>query len=120
MPYVNYVEFNVGDVEASRAFYNKVFGWEPQEWGDPDYLVSTHGDEPGIDTGITKSPDGEPITVAVISVEDIAATLATALTAGAEILVPKFEIPGVGLAAYIADPNGLMIGLHEPLAQSEA
>ena len=31
MPYINYVEFNVGDVKASRKFYKDVFGWDPQE-----------------------------------------------------------------------------------------
>lgn len=114
MPYINYVEFNVGDVKASRKFYKDVFGWDPQEWGDPDYLVAAHGDEPGIDTGITKSPDGEPMTVAVISVDDIDGYLAKVLVAGGNILVPKFHIDGVGEAAYVADTNGLMIGLHQP------
>lgn len=114
MPYVNYVEFNVGDVEASRKFYKEVFDWDPQPWGGDDYLVASHGDEPGIDTGITESPDGEPITVAVITVDDIDGYLAKALVAGGDILVPKFHIEGVGHAAYVADTNGLMIGLHQP------
>ena len=113
MPYINYVEFNVGDVDASKKFYNDVFGWEPQPWGE-DYFVASHGDEPGIDTGITASPDGEPVTVAVITVDDIAGYLAKVLMAGGDLVVPAFDIPGVGKAAYFADPNGVLVGLHQP------
>ena len=29
MPFINYVEFNTGDVEASTAFYREVFDWGP-------------------------------------------------------------------------------------------
>jgi hypothetical protein len=112
MPYINFVEFNVGDVEASRKFYREVFGWDPQPWGE-DYFVAAHGDEAGIDTGITASPDGEPVTVAVISVDDIAGALAKVLMAGGDILVTPFDIPGVGKAAYFADTNGVLVGLHQ-------
>jgi predicted enzyme related to lactoylglutathione lyase len=114
MPYINYVEFNVGDVDASRKFYKDVFGWDPQPWGE-DYYVAAHGDEPGVDTGMTPSPDGEPVTVAVITVDDIAGTLAKVLMAGGDLVVPAFDIPDVGKAAYFADTNGLLVGLHERL-----
>ena len=114
MPYINYVEFNVGDVETAKTFYRKVFDWDPQPWGADDYLVASHGEEPGIDTGITASPDGEPVTVATITVDDIAGYMAKVLMAGGEIVVPRFEIPGVGEACYFADPNGLLVGLHQP------
>ena len=113
MPHINYVELNVGDVDASNKFYKDVFGWDPQPWGE-DYFVASHGDEPGVDTGITASPDGEPVTVAVISVDDIAGYLAKVLVAGGDLVVPAFDIPGVGKAAYFSDPNGVLMGLHQP------
>jgi hypothetical protein len=116
LPYVNYIEFNVGDVDASRKFYADVFGWDPQPWGE-DYFVTSHGDAPGIDTGMTTSPDGEPVTVAVITVDDIAGTLAKVIVAGGKLLVQPFDIPGVGRAAYFADTNGLLVGLHQPLSE---
>lgn len=115
MPYINYVEFNVGDVPASTKFYKEVFDWDPQSWGD-DYFVAGHGDEPGIDTGITESPDGDPVTVAVITVDDIDGYMAKVIVAGGEIVVPKFDIPGVGQASYFTDPNGMVVGLHQPTA----
>ncbi|KAA3641841.1 MAG: VOC family protein [Armatimonadetes bacterium] len=114
MPYINYVEFNVGDVDASRDFYKKVFDWDPQPWGADDYLLAAHGDEPGIDTGITPSPDGEPFTVATITVDDIAGYMAKVLVAGGEIVVPRFEIPDIGEACYFTDPTGMVVGLFQP------
>jgi hypothetical protein len=76
--------------------------------------VAGHGEEPGIDTGITPSPDGEPLTVATITVDDIAGYMAKVIVAGGEIVVPKFDIPGVGQACYFTDPTGMVVGLHQP------
>ena len=117
MPYITYVEFNVENVEESQRFYKDVFGWDPQPWGQDDYLVASHGDEPGIDTGITPSPDGEPITVATITVDDLAGYMAKVIVAGGEIVVPKFSIPGVGNACYFTDTQGLVVGMHEYIAE---
>jgi len=114
MPYINYVEFNSGDVDASADFYREVFAWDPQPWGVDEYLVASHGDETGVDTGFTTSEDGQPLTVATITVDDIAGYMAKVIVAGGEIVVPKFTIPGVGYGCYFTDPTGMIVGLHEP------
>lgn len=118
MPHINYVEFNSGDVGASRSFYKDVFGWDPQPWGSDDYFVASHGEEPGVDTGFTESEDGAPLTVATISVDDIAGAMAKVIIAGGGIVVPKFTIPGVGHGCYFTDTTGMIVGLHE--ADTEA
>ncbi|MDA2978486.1 MAG: hypothetical protein O3B42_01800 [Actinomycetota bacterium] len=119
MPYINYVEFNVGDVAIARTFYKDVFDWDPKplegdDSGLDDYLVASHVNERGIDTGITTSPEGDPITVAVVTVDDIAGYMAKVIVAGGEIVVPRFTIPGVGEACYFTDTTGMVVGLHEP------
>ena len=113
MPYVTYVEFNVPDLEKARDFYSAVFGWDPQPFGGEDYYSVSHGDEPGIDTGLAKSQDGQPLTVATITVESVDALAAKVVENGGEIVVEKFAIPYVGYAAYFKDPNGIIVGLHE-------
>ncbi len=113
MPYVNYVEFNSGDVEVSRAFYEEVFAWNPQPWRADDYFIAEHGEEGGIDTGFTTSQDGEPLTVATITVDDLAGYMAKVIVAGGEIVVPKFAIPGVGYGCYFTDTTGMIVGMHE-------
>ena len=119
LPHVNYVEFNSGDVAASASFYREVFEWDPQPWGPgqaglDDYLVATHGDDRGIDTGFAESQDGAPLTVATISVDDIAGYMAKVIVAGGEIVVPRFTIPGVGYGCYFTDTTGMIVGLHQP------
>ncbi|MEN8040323.1 MAG: VOC family protein [Actinomycetota bacterium] len=119
MPYINYVEFNSGDLEASSEFYKDVFGWDPQPWGGDDYLVASHGDEPGVDTGLTTSQDGQPLTVATITVDDLEGYMGKVIFAGGEIVVPPFEIPGVGRACYFTDTTGMIVGLHQPEKDAE-
>jgi predicted enzyme related to lactoylglutathione lyase len=63
---VTYVEINSPDLAATRAFVGAVFGWEPQPFATPDYLVAPHGDGPGIDTGLLASRDGQPRAVPVV------------------------------------------------------
>ncbi len=114
MAHVNYLEFNSGDVEASTKFYRDVFDWNPQPWGAEDYFVANHGEEPGIDTGFTTSEDGQPLTVATITVDDLDGYMGKVIFAGGEIVVPRFTIPGVGHACYFTDTTGMIVGLHQP------
>ena len=48
---VTYVELNSPDLESTTSFMRDVFGWEPQPFAAPDYLVAPHGDGPGVDAG---------------------------------------------------------------------
>lgn len=112
-PYISYVEFNSGDIEASSTFYGDVFGWDPQPWGGNDYLVHSDAGGAGIDAGFTTSEDGEPLTVATISVDDLPGYMAKVIMAGGEIVVPRFTIPGTGHGCYFTDTTGMVVGLFE-------
>ena len=120
MPHIGYIEFNGGDLEASRAFYRDVFSWDPQPWGGDDYFVHSDPDSPGMDVGFSPSEDGEPLTVATIYVDDLPGYLGKVILAGGEIVVPRFTIPGVGYGAYFTDPTGLIVGLHQPDREATA
>jgi predicted enzyme related to lactoylglutathione lyase len=109
---VTYLELNTADLESSKEFFSSVFGWSPQPFATPDYLVAPHGDGPGIDTALLPSRDGQPRAVPVIRVNDLDAVLAAAEKEGGTVVVPPFTIAGVGRGAYITDPTGLLIGLH--------
>lgn len=109
---VTYLELNTADLQASKEFFTSVFGWTPQPFATPDYLVAPHGDGPGIDTALLPSRDGQPRAVPVIRVDDLDAALTTVEKHGGAIVVQPFTISGVGRGAYITDPTGLLIGLH--------
>jgi hypothetical protein len=110
---VSYVELNSPDLAASTAFFERVFGWEPQPFADPDYLVAPHGDAPGVDAGLLGSRDGAPRTVPVLRVASIDALRPRLEAAGGTVVVEPFEFPGVGRGCYVTDPAGLLLGLHE-------
>jgi predicted enzyme related to lactoylglutathione lyase len=109
---VSYLELNSGDLPASAAFFSAVFGWTPQPFAAPDYLVAPHGDQPGIDTALLASRDGQPRAVPVIRVPDLDTALAHVAEHGGTVVVPPFTLGGVGRGAYVTDPTGLLIGLH--------
>ncbi|MFV1971119.1 MAG: VOC family protein, partial [Acidimicrobiia bacterium] len=79
-----------------------------------DYFVASHGEEPGIDTGFTTSQDGQPLTVATITVDDLEGYMSKVIFAGGEIVVPRFAIPGIGYGCYFTDTSGMIVGLHQP------
>jgi predicted enzyme related to lactoylglutathione lyase len=95
---VTYVELNSPDLNATAAFMAEVFGWEPQPFAAPDYLVAPHGDGPRV-----------PI-IRVDSLDELRTRLESA---GGTIVVEPFTLPGVGRGCYLTDPAGLLLGLHE-------
>jgi uncharacterized protein len=109
---VTYVEINSPDLDATNRFFSAVFGWQPQAFAVPDYLVAPHGDGPGIDTGLVRSRDGQPRTVPIIRVDRIDEATARVREHGGTVVVDLFALPGVGYGCYVIDPAGVLIGLH--------
>lgn len=115
MASVTFVELLVAeeDVPKTKAFYETVFDWDMQPFGEPGYFIQSHGDEPGIDVGLGKSQDGTPVLSTAVTVPDIDEAIRRVEANGGQVVVPKFEIPGVGQLGYFKDPNGFIIGLHQ-------
>ena len=116
-------EIHAGDPERARRFYETVMGWTIEQWGDQPYWIVTTGkpDDPGINGGLLPrqgpAPEaGAPVNAFVLTheVEDIDAVLTAALDNGATVALPKDAMPGVGLIAYIHDPEGNLLGLLQP------
>ena len=122
MPRVVHFEIHAGDPERAVAFYQKLFDWKFQKWEGPmDYwLVITGPDgEPGINGGLIRRQgevDGQAViayvcTVGVQSVDD---STATAQANGAQVVVPKMPVPGVGWLVYCKDTEGNIFGMMQP------
>jgi predicted enzyme related to lactoylglutathione lyase len=109
---VSYLELNSPDLAATAGFFAEVFGWQPQPFAAPDYLVAPHGETPGIDTGLMPSRDGQPRAIPVIRVDDLEGALERVSANGGKVVVDPFSIDGVGRGCYVVDPAGLLIGLH--------
>lgn len=109
---VYFMEINSPNQAESAEFFRAVFGWDPQPFAAPDYLVAPHGDAGGVDTAILPSRDGQPRAVPVIRVADLDATLTAVQASGGSVVVPAFELGQMGKGCYIKDPAGVLLGLH--------
>jgi predicted enzyme related to lactoylglutathione lyase len=102
MARLNYVELPVRDIEASRSFYERAFGWTLSAFG-PSYAATTSGD-----TDIGLQADASEATAAplpVIEVDDLEAALQAVEAAGGSVLRPIFAFPG-GRRFHFRDPSG--------------
>ncbi len=109
-------EIAVPDPEKAIAFYQQVFGWTVRKWeGGEDYWMLETGDpkKGGINGAVMKSPDGGAMVVNYMQVTSIDEYLGKCTGAGAKVMQPKTEIPGVGFIAVLKDPAGLAFGLFQ-------
>jgi uncharacterized protein len=117
-------EIHADDPERARAFYQTVFGWEIERWGEQEYWVITTGTaSPGINGGLLKRPQagleaGAPVNGSVLTseVEDIDATISTVTSNGGQVALEKQAMPGIGTVAYFLDTENNVFGALQPEA----
>jgi uncharacterized protein len=125
---VVHFEIPVDDVDAAKAFYGGVFGWELSEFGEGQrYVIATttptgpdfRPAEPGAINGalMPRTADA-PGPVLVVGVESIEAHLAKVEAAGGAVVRSKTEVPGMGWYAYVGDAQGNVVGLWETMPPS--
>lgn len=100
---IDYIEFQVDDLAATKQFYGEVFGWEFNDYG-PDYAGIVDGDgEVGGFAQTDEPQTGGPLVV--LYSEDLEATLAAVEEAGGRVVREPFDFPG-GRRFHFADPTG--------------
>ncbi|MCF6254812.1 MAG: VOC family protein [Gammaproteobacteria bacterium] len=102
---INYLEFPAKDIEATKAFFNSVFGWRFEDYG-PEYVAFF---DAGMDGGffksnLTVSTDNGSALMVFYS-DNLEQTLSKVTTAGGTVIKPVFSFPG-GRRFHFADPNG--------------
>ena len=110
------VFFDIGceDKDNTVKFYTKLFGWNSVSSSPYSDTMDT-GSEDGIIGAIT-ALGHEPHSYCMIyvEVEDIDAYLEKAQEMGGETIIAKTENPNDGQSfAWVADPEGTIIGLLE-------
>jgi uncharacterized protein len=103
--------------EALRSFYGDLFGWSFNLVGGPfDYAMVSAGDG-GIEGGVGTAAPGSPgHTTFYVATNDVETALARAESLGGSTVMPAFELPGGGVVALFADPEGHTVGLYKPAA----
>lgn len=109
---INYIEFASTDIEKTKAFYAKVFGWSFVDYG-PDY-VSFTATSAGIDGGfyrVASIPEQvKTAPLVVLYSGNLKATEAAITAAGGTIAVPTFEFPG-GRRFHFSDDAGNVLAV---------
>lgn len=112
-----WVDLAVPDLEAARAFYPGLFGWDLVDTGEEygGYLIGHVGGEAV--AGIGPTPPGMEGMPAVwttyIAVDDVDATAAKVTEAGGQLLYPPGDIGESGRMAIAADPTGAAFGMWQ-------
>jgi uncharacterized protein len=115
-------ELMTPDADASKAFYDKVVGWQI---GEPvaefqGYRMIGRSDG-GFNGGVLPLTDemqqhgARPAWLGYIGVDDTDAAVASIEQAGGKVLMPAFDIPGVGRIAMAADPQGAPFYVMKPI-----
>lgn len=113
------IHFEIPADQPERAikFYADVFGWKTTKWDGPEpyWLVAT-GDPatPGINGGLMNRHDPAQPWTNVVDTPDIDDTIGKIEAAGGEVVVPKMEIPGVGVVIYAKDTERNIFGVIQP------
>jgi predicted enzyme related to lactoylglutathione lyase len=112
---VTFFEVVGNDGAGLRCFYGKLFGWKINEVPAPmDYGMVAREDA-GIEGGIGATADGGPgHTTFYVESDDPQATLSRAVELGASTRLAPTELPGGGVIALLADPDGHPVGLYRP------
>ncbi len=100
-------ELSSPDMQKSRDFFRKGFGWEFHAWPGEESIE-------GIDGAIMPAQDGRPRTVNIVEVESIDESISRLTDLGGTCIGDKMPIPGFGYSAYFADPAGVMFGIYQP------
>jgi hypothetical protein len=117
-------EIPADDPERATSFYRQLFGWTIQKWssdGGPDYwMVSTVPTDgkgqparPGVNGGLMRRQHPGQLPVNYIAVESVDEYARKATRLGAETVMPKTPVKGMGWFAWLKDTEGNVFGLWQ-------
>ena len=102
---LNYVEFPAEDLQATKRFFNRTFGWEFVDYG-PDYTsFANEGLDGGFFRASLRSEALSGSALLVFYSNALQQTLEQVVLNGGEILKPIFSFPG-GRRFHFKEPSG--------------
>ncbi|HKA72745.1 MAG TPA: VOC family protein [Xanthobacteraceae bacterium] len=113
-------ELMTHDVEKAKKFYAATVGWTFDTMATPNgtYWLAKDGDTPvaGMFPMVGPNFSGMPEQwVSYLAVDDVDARVKKATAAGAKVMQPPFDVPGVGRIAIMREPGGAMVAWITPV-----
>jgi hypothetical protein len=99
---IDYVEFQVEDIDRAKRFYGTAFGWTFKDYG-PAYCEFSDGRLTGGFAGGGTGRPGGPLVI--LYADDLESVRDRVEAAGGRIVKPIFSFPG-GRRFHFADPEG--------------
>lgn len=116
-------ELMTRDLERAKKFYANTLGWSfegmSMPGGSGTYWIAKSNDERVAGVFDISAPEFSQVPeswMAYIAVDDVDARVRKALAAGATLMKPIFDVPGVGRIAILMEPGGAGIGWITPLS----
>ena len=113
-------ELMTRDAERAKKFYADTLGWSydamPMPAGGTYWIAKIAGTSVGGIFDIS-APEFAPVPenwMPYIAVDNVDARVDKAVAAGARLMKPIFEVPGVGRIAVLMEPGGAGVGWMTP------
>ena len=110
------------DVDAAKAFYDSVVGWNIDSQSNFPNGYRMIGRSDGKSAGgvlpLTQEMQqhgARPVWLSYIYVDDVDDAVRSIEQAGGKTFMPPFDIPGVGRVAMVADPQGAPFYVMKPI-----
>ncbi len=113
----SWIDMASPDVEASKAFYTALFGWQANPVPVPDaggYTLFTLDGKQVAGVGAIMSSDQPPAWMTYINVSDADGVAKKVGDAGGSVLMAPMDIIHQGRMAVFADTAGAVLGLWQP------
>ena len=104
------------DAKKAQAFYAELLGWKASSWDDSGYDMILTGNTIDTMIGAYTAMRGDRRAshwVSYVSVEDVDATAKAVAAHGGNVIEPPHDLPDVGRAAGITDPQGAELWLFK-------
>jgi predicted enzyme related to lactoylglutathione lyase len=102
---INYVELAAADLDATKTFFIKAFGWSFADYGAEYTAFSDAGLEGGFYRAPLKARAENGSALVVLYSDNLAETRNQVVVAGGIILKEMYEFPG-GRRFHFAEPSG--------------
>jgi uncharacterized protein len=117
--HISYVELPAGELDTTKAFYTRLFGWDWVDYG-PTYAahVDAHV-EVGLNALALPAPAHEPGAedaigpLVLFSTDAIDEVDGLIVPAGGQVVSPIYRYPG-GRRFHFCDPSGNILGVYQP------
>ncbi len=111
----SWVDVSTPDMEATKAFYGGLFGWEATSFPDMGgYTNFTMNGKLVCGAGPTMSSDQPPAWSTYISVKDADATAQAVRDNGGQVTLPPMDVMALGRMAVFQDPTGAFFSIWQP------